>query len=39
MTFFSKKVFTFYAGLLMQRSLEMSPRPMPIALLNPPMIK
>jgi len=32
--FLQKKVFTFYAGLLMQRSLEVSPGYMPGALLT-----
>jgi len=36
---FSKTVFTFYAGLLMQRSLEMRPGYMPSASPNLPLIK
>jgi len=34
-----KKVFTFYAGLLMQRSLKVRPVYMPSAPPNPPLIK
>jgi len=33
-----KKVFTFYMGLLMQRSIELSPGYMPNALPKPPLI-
>jgi len=37
--FLHKKVFTFYAGLLVQRSLEVIPVCMPSAPSNPPLIK
>jgi len=37
--FLHKKVFTFYTGLLVQRSLEVSPGCMPSAPSNLPLIK
>jgi len=36
---FQKKIFTFYAGLLMHRLIELSPWCMPSAPRNPPLIK
>jgi len=37
--FLHNKIFTFYAGILVQRSLEVSPGCMPSAPSNPPLIK